>query len=239
MVITMITPKQLSTLSLPQRVSGRYWLSANDTVGIGMNAAYVEGVQGRWLLFGSRTMKLIDMKDREAASIELTGEYQVISAKNRETGEKYQFYVEPATEDRQIFKKYCVKENCRLNIGRTQDNQIIFDNKYVSSQHAILIWQNQGWSITDAQSRNGTFVNGQRIATTRLVPGDMVYIMGLKIVVGNGFFAVNNPDSALRISSTSVSELARQEPDSATENWEESVPETYQCSLRLSRGIEK
>lgn len=239
MVITMITPKQLSTLSLPQRVSGRYWLSANDTVGIGMNAAYVEGVQGRWLLFGSRTLKLIDMKDREEASIELTGEYQVISAKNRETGEKYQFYVEPATEDRQIFKKYCVKENCRLNIGRTQDNQIIFDNKYVSSQHAILIWQNQGWSITDAQSRNGTFVNGQRIATTRLVPGDMVYIMGLKIVVGNGFFAVNNPDSALRISSTSVSELARQDTDSATENWEESVPETYQCSLRLSRGIEK
>ncbi len=240
MIITMISPKQLSTLSLPQRISGRYWLSVKTSDGTSMDIAYVEGVQERWLLFGSRTLKLLDAQNQETDSVALSGEHQVISAKSQESGEKFQFYIEPATEDRQTFKKYCVKGECRLNIGRTQDNQLIFDNKYVSSHHAILLWQDQGWSITDTQSSNGTFVNGQRIATRKLAPGDTVYIMGLKIIVGNGFFAVNDPDSALTVSSASVSELARQVPDSAVVgDMENSTPETYQSSPRLSRGIER
>jgi len=77
-------------------------------------------------------------------------------------------------DDRQIFHKYYVKNNIDISIGRTKDNDIIYDNKYVSSDHAKLSFYENNWVLSDNNSTNGTFVNDERISTVQLNPGDMI-----------------------------------------------------------------
>ena len=49
-------------------------------------------------------------------------------------------------------------------IGRTQPNDIVVDDPGVSRQHASIRGDACGYSITDLSSRNGTFVNDERLS---------------------------------------------------------------------------
>lgn len=62
---------------------------------------------------------------------------------------------------------------CR--IGRLEDNDLSFDNNSVSGHHAEVFYLSDGsFQIVDADSTNGTWVNGQRIETHLLKNGDVV-----------------------------------------------------------------
>ncbi|HYV05883.1 MAG TPA: FHA domain-containing protein, partial [Blastocatellia bacterium] len=51
------------------------------------------------------------------------------------------------------------------NIGKAAHNHIVLTDATVSNAHAILIAREGSYSIADMGSRNGTFVNGERLAT--------------------------------------------------------------------------
>lgn len=239
MIITMIEQQRISTTYLPKRVGGRYWVSGQDAQGSVVNVADIEGVQDAWRLHCSSLLALFDERGAETDSLPLREDTQVISARQRQSGAPVQIFVEPSSEDRRTYRKYCVQDNCRLNIGRAADNQIVFDNRYVSSHHACLVWENQRWTITDTQSRNGTFLNEARVATSQLAPGDVVYIMGLKIIAGNGFFAINDPDGAVQVSAGAIAELAGQTPEEKGVYQASSAPEVFLGSPRIRRSFEK
>jgi pSer/pThr/pTyr-binding forkhead associated (FHA) protein len=44
-------------------------------------------------------------------------------------------------------------------LGRASDNDIVIDDPFTSSNHAMIIWRDGGWWIEDLGSHNGTFVN--------------------------------------------------------------------------------
>lgn len=64
-----------------------------------------------------------------------------------------------------------------LTIGRGEMCSVRFDpqsERIASKQHAFIEAKADGFWITDNQSTNGTFVNGQRIDTARLNSGDQI-----------------------------------------------------------------
>jgi len=67
-----------------------------------------------------------------------------------------------------------------FRIGRTNTNDIVLDNSWVSRQHAMLqIEENGTVNAIDMGSANGTLVNGHRIYTpTPLRSGDLIQIGG-------------------------------------------------------------
>ncbi len=64
-------------------------------------------------------------------------------------------------------------------------------------------------------------INGYRIETKKLKPGDFIYIMGLKMVVGSNYIALNNPDEKLKIKSDSIG-IGRTQ---VARNSDENIPE--------------
>jgi len=64
-------------------------------------------------------------------------------------------------------------------IGRHPGCDIVLDSASVSRQHAVVTLSTDGAFVEDLKSRNGTFVNGQMIATRhRLDDGDEISICG-------------------------------------------------------------
>lgn len=62
-------------------------------------------------------------------------------------------------------------------IGRNHDNDIILNNDRVSRYHAEIIREDDVITVVDIQSRNGVWLNGQRIKTSvELKPGDKLRI---------------------------------------------------------------
>jgi hypothetical protein len=66
-------------------------------------------------------------------------------------------------------------EGPRATIGRSKDADCVLRDPNVSRRHAELRCSPAGdWTIADLGSTNGVKVNGRRVASTRLRPGDEV-----------------------------------------------------------------
>ena len=63
-----------------------------------------------------------------------------------------------------------------ITVGRANENDVTLTDMSVSRQHAQIVQTDNGtFTITDLNSRNGTFVNGQRVyGCVTLRDGDMV-----------------------------------------------------------------
>ena len=62
-------------------------------------------------------------------------------------------------------------------IGRSAGSDIRVNSKSVSRNHAVLTRYDDGsWTITDADSHNGTWVNGERVTICPLTAGDLIEV---------------------------------------------------------------
>lgn len=62
-------------------------------------------------------------------------------------------------------------------IGRSPASTLVLEDEYASSRHARLTPSEQGWWIEDLGSRNGTYVDDERLNGPRLLNlGDVVRI---------------------------------------------------------------
>ena len=49
------------------------------------------------------------------------------------------------------------------SIGRSNENDIVLSDTFVSAEHAKLHWNGRGWVVEDLGSTNGTRVNGKPV----------------------------------------------------------------------------
>jgi diguanylate cyclase (GGDEF)-like protein len=64
-----------------------------------------------------------------------------------------------------------------VRIGRMSDNDVVLDEDAVSRRHARLEKRDDGWSVMDVGSRNGTLVNNREIGgVAKLAHGDRLQI---------------------------------------------------------------
>jgi hypothetical protein len=64
----------------------------------------------------------------------------------------------------------------RVEIGRSPDAPVFLDDVTVSRSHAMLVRDDVGYTIEDAGSLNGTYVNRRRVEKAKLEDGDEVQI---------------------------------------------------------------
>ncbi|HBE71454.1 MAG TPA: sigma-54-dependent Fis family transcriptional regulator [Planctomycetaceae bacterium] len=73
-------------------------------------------------------------------------------------------------------KKYQLDASQPIRIGRGNGCQIYLSDPLSSRTHAIISYEAGKWTASDADSRNGTQVNGTKIGTVELFDGDRIQI---------------------------------------------------------------
>jgi hypothetical protein len=79
--------------------------------------------------------------------------------------------------------EFPLPEDKDLVIGRTKDNDLLFDSEYATHQHAIISATDGKMTIKDLRSGLDTLVNGRRVTQMELKEGDRVKIGDVKMMV--------------------------------------------------------
>ncbi len=85
-----------------------------------------------------------------------------------EQGEKAPYEIELGAED--------------LDIGRGPGNALHFRDPWLSRAHARISWLTESYYLEDLESRNGTYLNGSKLATRRaLTHGDSIVLGDIEL----------------------------------------------------------
>ncbi len=240
MIVSLFRKNRHTTIHLPQRINGQYWLEDLDEKGNNIKIIGIEAIDNDWYIKSNKYTKIVNSSKEYISEIKLEELRFYKLSSVRDYTEEY-VYTEPDTDDRFIFTKYLANGKLELTIGRDIKNKIIYDNGCVSSSHATLSFDGvDSWSIIDENSSNGTYVNEKKVTgKVDLESGDIIYILGLKIVIGGQFIAVNNPDEKVKINSSNLVNLPEQKINitelETDDNMENSF---YFRSPKFQRNIE-
>ena len=237
MIINLIKSRQMFSLSLPEKVKGQYWLTDLEDNGNSRNLVSIEAVGGRWVVKSSKWVSVLGADGKPVRSAEIATQ-SLTYLQMKQSEEKAILFADEADESRLTFRKLVAGKPGTFSIGRAPDCQLRFDNILASGHHAKLSYNGTFWELEDTGSTNGTYVNGQRIRQQRLNAGDCIYIMGLRIVVGSNYLAVNNPDGKLTLKTTALSDFRMQEVSDEREETELPEKDYFYRAPRFYREVE-
>ena len=232
MQITYISIDGIKSFVLPEKISGRYWIKDADN----QNIVSIESAEQKWCLKSNKNNVLLDESGNEIKKIFLQP-MSINRVYSKETEQCSFVFAEPITENRATYVKYGVPEDIELVIGKTPDCDIFYNNPFVSKTHAVLSYKNGVWHIEDKESRNGTYVNNYPVSKVLLKPGDVIYIMGMKLIIGDCFFAINNPDNQVVVNEENVGLFNKPNFDVAVDEYELDEPEYFYRSPRFKREV--
>lgn len=192
MITVLMSQTEIVKMRLPSQVKGRYWFG-NKREDHGL--LYIEGIEGQWY---------VGLADAEASFIShpevrqlAVGDKSLIAVQYH--GSEYALFSEQESNNRRIYRHFAVEDNVSITIGRSPGSDIFFNSRFASKNHASLFADNNQWRIVDTNSTNGVYVNNKRVHESSLRLGDVVFIMGLNIIIGTGFIAINSDDERVKI----------------------------------------
>jgi len=198
-------------LVLPQIAIGNYWLTDST----GRKLINIEGTNGEWSVNSNNGIQLVERaaltkrnvnnfrgENVQKIDIDYTrtldkvtlSEYDVHIVKFATSDDLFILYCSPVCDSSLFLLEPNNKKE--ILIGKAENNDITYNNEFVADLHAKLSF-NEGKIIIENYDKNfGTFVNNRPVfeGGTSLLNGDVVFVMGLKMVVmGNRLF-INNPE---------------------------------------------
>lgn len=103
-----------------------------------------------------------------------TGPHQVVPHIVPRNQKHYLTAIEVHADDEKIAEH--LFEEGRIIVGRSPDNEIYIDSKYVSRHHAQLISNEGGCTLEDLNSTNGVFIGETPVKSQLLQDGDAISI---------------------------------------------------------------
>ncbi len=195
MIVRLIKKKNIYNFTLPTKVSGNYWITDNDYFGNTRNLINVEEFNGEWKIKSDFETKI--MSGEQEIESAILKNYSLYFLKVNTDNEYVILYCSPSVED-EILKLY-VGNQKEILIGTDNRAEIYYNYPLVSRQQARLIYSNGIWVVQDLNSKYGTYVNNMSISTKQLEYGDIIFIMGLKIIVMKDTLIINNIQNYLKI----------------------------------------
>ena len=195
MIVRLIKKKKIYNFSLPNQIAGNYWITDNDYLGNTRNLINVEEYNGEWKIKSDFETKI--MSGEKEVDSAILKDYCLYFLKINTDNEFVILYCSPSVETNIIKLRPVGKTE--LLIGTDNRADIVFNYPLVSRQQAKLINNNGVWIVQDLNSKYGTYVNNTAVTSKQLEYGDIVFIMGLKIILMKDTIIINNIANHLKV----------------------------------------
>lgn len=244
MILTLFDKDRALDLALPEKAAGRYMLKTTTHDQQVIDLMAVEAEDGSWYLKSNKYAYITNSTGEKIPKAPVEPFKTYIIHRGQGSEPPSLLYVDPPSSDRNQYTKHHVTSKT-IKIGRGKDSQICYANKLVSSVHCLIEYdQEEKALIRDLSSANGTYVNGKRIMETTLFIGDVIYIMGLKIIFNGNMLALNNPHQLVLLDKNGFRPFTAAEPIIDEEDGlddihqDEGTEELFYRSPRFKRDIE-
>ncbi len=189
MLVYIIKTKKIQIFTLPLEIKGNYWINDIDENKLSRSLVNIQENDKTWVLSCNYDFDLfVNGEMREKINITEDNFYFL---KHRSTGEIITIF---CTEIYKNYNYFVVNDNSEIIIGKSGNNcQIIYNNNLIGDQQAKLIYRNNKWQITNLNPKCNIYINSFSFNNYNLEHGDVIFIMGLKIIVLGGTIIVNNP----------------------------------------------
>ena len=136
MVITLIKKDKVYSITLPKKIKGQYWIYDDDN-GEHRSLVSIEGIADQWHLKSNRKNYIVG-DNGERLNDAILDDVKIYKLKICE--EEAYIYTEPDSDSRQVFEKFVVEDGAEISIGRNKNNTICYSNRFVSGEHAGLVY---------------------------------------------------------------------------------------------------
>ncbi len=194
MIVRLIKKSRIYNFTLPTIINGNYWISDEDELGNNRNLINVEEYNGQWKIKSDFETKI--MSGNKEVSSAILSDYALFFLKINDN-EYVILYCSPSYENN--IKKLQVSKEMEIIIGNSADSHISYNYPVISNKHARLFYKNNTWVIQDLNSKYGTYVNNEVVVSKNLKYGDIIFIMGLKIIVLKDYLVVNEIGNLIKI----------------------------------------
>ena len=178
MRVSIVKSKNIQNIILPEKVDGSFWITGTDSNGIKRNIMSIEAENGKW--------KLVSNKEIYCINNGIIEQYIYL--------EKNNFYTIKNDIENSTFLIYCSSVSTNYNyyeISQYLDSGLLIGNgpntminyTLLDGDIAIIKKVNNKVYVYDNNSKYGIYVNNTRVLNqTEIKIGDVIFIMGLKMV---------------------------------------------------------
>ena len=199
MKILILKKERIITTTLPNTIYGDFQIVDVDENGNQIDLITIKEKNGKWLLTNTMDTAII-VNNTPVGSINLT-DYFSCEILYRKSDYKYILYCLPTFDKTTL---YNVKD-ASITIG-PNNSDINYRNGYLIS-YGVRIYYDNAWYIEVLNDTYLVYLNNKSIKKERLYNGDVIFILGLRIVVLGNYMIINNPYNTVSINGNKLNSV--------------------------------
>jgi len=189
MRVSVIKSDKIIDFILPPQVHGNYWITDKTKNGKERNFINIVENNGKWQMFSNYEISIYENGIiKQSVDLEL-GKFYLVKI-DRE--EDCYVYCTDVYNNKTV--QLSIKNDAEVMIGSNPTCQIQYVNSLIDGEYAKLSYRQGVWHINIISQDKRVYVNGERITSKKINNGDVIFIMGLKIVVIKNNIIINNID---------------------------------------------
>ena len=190
MQVVLIKRDKLCKYPFPNELMTTYWIKDNDSFGNNRDLIMLTKKDNAWLLESNDTCKIVD-GNKEMTSVKVSSnELYKLKIISKEIVEKAIIYI--CNENDQSYKTYQVVSDGDYTIGSSSTQNIIINGESIAEEHAVLTKKDNKFTIKSKSQDFGVYVNNRRVVNRTLENGDIIFIMGFRMIILNNYIIIND-----------------------------------------------
>ncbi len=214
MKILILKKERIITTTLPNNIYGDFQIVDVDSNGNQVDLITIRENNGKWLLNNTVDTAII-VNNQSVSSIELA-DYFSCEILYRKSDYKYILYCLPTYDNTTLFNVL----DASILISNSNQADIFYQNSFLKTLN-IKIYYDNAWYIEVLTDTYLVYLNNKSVRKERLFNGDVIFILGLRIVVLGNYMIINNPFNKVRINNTKLKAIRLQEVRSSVDVDEE------------------
>ncbi len=190
MKILILKNDKILEFSLPQEIFGNYWVTDIDANGQTYNLANIKEQNGSWILDVNEGIKIVHDGTYHDTLELIDDRICILEFTNEPT--KYLLYCAKSYED--SYDLFALRNTVEFTVGNTDDNGLVYRQPLLDDSKIKLTYNNNCWTIDNMNSKVPVYVNKKAVVVEPVYHGDVIFILGLRIVPLGNFLLVNNPN---------------------------------------------
>ena len=209
MQLYLLRKNELRMTSLPTRVNGQYSVEYTADNGCVLPLIRINARNNKWIIAENSNIQISGSGRNKAGDFfeyELTE--NTLYYLRKDNKENMILMVEPDSANRKRYQLYNIPAGGMIDIGQAEFNQVQFVHNYVNERrHLRIAYAGEFPEFVmscEEEIRTGrnnpSYLNDVRIeGKIDAKIGDVIFLFGMKIILGKGFIAINDPDGLSRI----------------------------------------